>query len=50
MMLDYSYYLQVLGSILAILGAIYNCSPNRCDKATGFGTSAYVPDGCTLVD
>jgi hypothetical protein len=36
--MDTSYFLQIFGPCLAILGAIYNCSPNRCDKAIGFGT------------
>lgn len=34
---EISYFLQIAGSILAILGAVYNCSPKKCDKLTGFG-------------
>lgn len=30
--------LQAIGSLLAILGAICNCSPDRCDKLLGFKT------------
>lgn len=35
-MIDIIYFLQVFGSLLAIMGAVYNCSTHVCDKATGF--------------
>ena len=37
MIVDYTLFLQAFGSILAVLGAMANCSPNRCDKLLGFG-------------
>ena len=33
----YDLYLQIWGSILAVLGALCNCSPVNEDKLLGFG-------------